>query len=62
MPLIHKSTKGNTKNRFGAIWSIGDLVAIPKVIYLDVRFRDRGDFVEKFKPTHEFPLFNLDLK
>jgi hypothetical protein len=47
MPPIHKNAKGNTKNYFGAIWSIGDLVAILKVIYLDVRFQDRGDLVEK---------------
>jgi hypothetical protein len=46
MPPIHKNTKGNTKNCFGVIWCIGDLVAILKVIHLDVRYRDRGDLVE----------------
>ena len=50
MPPIHKNTKGNTKYCFGAIWSIGDLVAILKVIYFEVRFQDRGDLVENAVP------------
>jgi hypothetical protein len=37
MPPMHKNIKENTKNCFGAIWSIGDLVAILNVIQLDVR-------------------------
>ncbi len=45
MPPIHKNIKGNTKYCFGAIWSIGDLAAISKVIYFEVRFQDREDFV-----------------
>ncbi len=45
MSPIHKSTKGNTKYCFGAIWSIRDLVAISKVIYFEVRFQDREDLV-----------------
>ena len=51
MPPIHKITKGNTKCCFGAIWSIGDLVAILKVIYFEVRFQDREDFVGNNPPT-----------
>ena len=57
MPPIHKITKGNTKCCFGAIWSIGDLVAILKVINFEVRFQDREDSVEEISPPHEFPLF-----
>jgi hypothetical protein len=47
MPPMHKNTKRNSKNCFGAIWSIGDLVANFKVIFFEVRFQNRDDYVDK---------------
>jgi len=46
---MHKNTKRNSKNCFGTIWSIGDLVAILKVIYFEVRIKlDNNEHI--FRP------------